>query len=580
MMKIYQRNKKLKLLFSFYVVFAVAASIFMFFFSRYSAEREVYLQELINNVRTGIEINSYNRLSFSRIKYSVHEYATSKSFYNMNRIEKNISEDMAFVRANINALENGGVVVENIPVNYPDLNKISYEYKYSDIDSDTDDPDLIEMIAKVSELESIVNMYRGALIDRIVAMKTDNKVLYNRAETKIQINEKEIDSFFATSEQIFNKYYVNSVMKQNKLQCYYDAEMIYLNNVRKYSVAFIVIVLICGGIGLFVYFSKMISDSLKDEKEYDRIVNNFDSLLAEKSKDLNKMLIQEQNNADEIFNNYTYLCQIFDSVTVPIYVIDVETYKILYSNSFANENWENTDGTCYMLTHKMATPCSGIEHPCPLQIVRSTGKPVIVEHIHQAKDGKDKYYEIRGYPIFSQSGKLTQMVELSIDITDKKQHELSMLQHQKQLDEKISSYSKIVQYDNREVEINKLRVTMLENKLKVLMDNISDVVLLLDGDGKITFTGSGIKKVAGYDSGHITGHFLEDLLHTDDRLEFAQWFESLKTSTTTLSAGFRLMKRSGSSMNAVFTGTNYLTDESILGIVIDIQPNLLSEMMS
>ena len=49
-----------------------------------------------------------------------------------------------------------------------------------------------------------------------------------------------------------------------------------------------------------------------------------------------------------------------------------------------------------------------------------------VEHIHRDADGNRRFVEVHGYPIFDGEGTLVQMIEYSLDITDRKAMELEL----------------------------------------------------------------------------------------------------------------------------------------------------------
>jgi hypothetical protein len=60
--------------------------------------------------------------------------------------------------------------------------------------------------------------------------------------------------------------------------------------------------------------------------------------------------------------------------------------------------------TCYALTHRRDTPCDSAEHPCPLEIIKRTRKPCVVEHIHFDKAGRPRNVEVHAYPVFDDKG--------------------------------------------------------------------------------------------------------------------------------------------------------------------------------
>ena len=125
----------------------------------------------------------------------------------------------------------------------------------------------------------------------------------------------------------------------------------------------------------------------------------------------------------EIAEQKQLLENTLESLTHPFYVIDAEDYSIKIANSAARALGASGNSTCHALTHKSDTPCNTSLHACPLVEIKKTKQPVIVEHIHDDADGNPRYMEVNGYPIFDDDGNVIQMIEYSIDITERKQAE-------------------------------------------------------------------------------------------------------------------------------------------------------------
>ena len=115
-----------------------------------------------------------------------------------------------------------------------------------------------------------------------------------------------------------------------------------------------------------------------------------------------------------------------ESLTHPFYVIDANDYSIQVANSAARRLGVSDESTCHALTHKSSTPCNSKEDPCPLIEVKKTGRPATVEHIHYDAKGTSRFVEVHGYPIFDADDRVAQMIEYSLDITERKQMELQL----------------------------------------------------------------------------------------------------------------------------------------------------------
>jgi len=133
--------------------------------------------------------------------------------------------------------------------------------------------------------------------------------------------------------------------------------------------------------------------------------------------------ISERKAAEyKIGEQKRFLGKIFESITHPLYVVDVKDYTIKMGNAASGISNLSKGLTCYALTHNRNSPCTG-EHICPLKEVLRTKKSVVTEHIHYDKDGNRGYFEVHGEPIFDNEGNVIQMVESSINITERTQAE-------------------------------------------------------------------------------------------------------------------------------------------------------------
>ncbi len=133
-----------------------------------------------------------------------------------------------------------------------------------------------------------------------------------------------------------------------------------------------------------------------------------------------------QESERRIRRQNEFLRNVLESLPHPFYVLDAETYVIKMANSAARFGPLTPTTTCYALTHRRNSPCTEPEHTCPLAVVKQTGKPVTVEHVHYDREGNPRDYEVHGYPIFDEHGKVVQMIEYSLDITERKKMEKAL----------------------------------------------------------------------------------------------------------------------------------------------------------
>jgi signal transduction histidine kinase len=135
---------------------------------------------------------------------------------------------------------------------------------------------------------------------------------------------------------------------------------------------------------------------------------------------------------DNLESQIDFVENVIEFLTHPLYVIDVKDYTVKMANSAANFGLLSSDSKCYQLTHKTDEPCGGPGHPCTIDEIKKTGKPVMLEHAHcLMENGAKRVYEVYGYPVFDSNGEIIQVIEYNIDITDKKNLEDQLMQAQK-----------------------------------------------------------------------------------------------------------------------------------------------------
>lgn len=113
---------------------------------------------------------------------------------------------------------------------------------------------------------------------------------------------------------------------------------------------------------------------------------------------------------------------VIDSIEDSILLVDRE-YRVRLMNRHAHElhiGIEPVYGPihCYELTHHLDRPCSGMEHPCPLQEVIRDGRAVRVRHTHFDRDGNPYDVTVLASPLLDDQGEVAGVIETSYRIVD------------------------------------------------------------------------------------------------------------------------------------------------------------------
>ncbi len=175
------------------------------------------------------------------------------------------------------------------------------------------------------------------------------------------------------------------------------------------------------------------------------------------------------------------LTTVIEALPHPFYIVDTDTHEILVANAAAMKGQPLLPGlTCHKLTHLQNEPCNSADDPCPMETVRLTKEPTVVEHTHYLPDGSTGIFEVHGYPILDDSGNLTQMIEYSLNITERRQMEIELREN--------------------------------EEKFRCLMEKAPDGVLVLAEGGVIHSVNEQLENLFGFDREEMIGQPVELLI--------------------------------------------------------------------
>jgi signal transduction histidine kinase len=163
--------------------------------------------------------------------------------------------------------------------------------------------------------------------------------------------------------------------------------------------------------------------------------------------------IQKRNRIEkELLNKNEFLNTTIESLKHPFYVLDANDYSIIMANAATSDFISTANPKCYAVTHRRDKPCGGGEHKCPLQIVKRTKKATTLEHTHYDKRGNERVFEVHGHPIFDEDRNVIQMIEYSIDITERKKLEKQLadsLEKEKELSDLKSRFISTTSHEFR-----------------------------------------------------------------------------------------------------------------------------------
>lgn len=109
-----------------------------------------------------------------------------------------------------------------------------------------------------------------------------------------------------------------------------------------------------------------------------------------------------------------------------------------------------------------------------------------------------------------------------------------------------------------------------ENRLRVLFENTTDIIGLLNADGTIRYHTPAAERLLGYSAGELSSMVSFDLLHPEDRDRVVTIFtEALKKPGITVTANFRIRHKDGTWRSVEGFGINRIDDPAVRGFILN-----------
>jgi PAS domain S-box-containing protein len=191
------------------------------------------------------------------------------------------------------------------------------------------------------------------------------------------------------------------------------------------------------------------------------VVEERTAELVKANRQLEEENLQRKKAEEELQKQHQFLITVLESLTHPFYVIDAEDYSIIMANSASGTAVDEERTTCYALAHDQTKPCSSQDHPCPLNRVKQSKKPVSVSHIHYDADGEPRNVEVHAYPIFDDNGEVIQVIEYCPDVTERVRAEEEVIRNNRLLEALSKAQSLFISTDSLQGPFTELLEALL-----------------------------------------------------------------------------------------------------------------------
>jgi len=394
-------------------------------------------------------------------------------------------------------IEYGGTISHKYEVNFDNKENVIREFVYKNYYPNRINLEVIEIRAKIVELQEYTADFKQLMATAISygSLQEGSQEAWKKSGSRdVVLSYKRIAPFFDRLLESSYRIYFDAQEEMLKLGQVQDTVEETFARRLVWAMALISLFIFILAWVIIRNITGIIRERAAIQAALQASNENLEQSVLERTRELEQEIVVRQKTEEEQRKQAEFLKTVIDSFGHPFYVLDVETYAIQMLNKAAYELGPENTSFCYALTHKRTTPCSGKEHPCPVAEVLATNKPVTMEHIHCDHDGKQIFVEVHGYPIFDGDGKVSQMIEYCLDITEKKIAEVKLEESNKNLEELIRKRTRRL-----EEEI------VQREKLQLVVEQNPSSIVITDLEGNIEYVNKQFEKVTGYTKEEVLG---------------------------------------------------------------------------
>ncbi len=483
-------------------------------------KRQSYLQMLQDNEQVKTELSHILQKKILAVNVKLHDMSNATSIHEMRRTLTSLAVLKAEIMELLVVLDQGGKKTVNNLVNFGFDDGVSHNLTYVNFHHQGINVEILELRAKLTELDGIVEEFQGVVEQKIYILESGDLLLVAGAIQKVSNYYKGIEPFFNQILKNSSELFLQSFQERARIQKVNTEFKQKYRLIENTSQAVAAIFILLMGTLVLNSSRKILLDRQRYQQRLLEANKHLEEIVQKRTSALENEVTERKKAETQITKQADFLLNIIESLSHPFYVIDANNYSIVLANSAALKNGDETSKTCHALTHHQETPCAGVDHPCPLQIVKKTQAPVIVEHIHRNDQGDVTFVEIHGHPVFDADGTLVQMIEYSLDVTDKKNAESALKVVNEQLEEKVKVRTSALEEQILQRKQVQLELIESERHYRRLIENISDVITIVDSQGIVFYASPSAFSVLGFSPENVIGHNIREFVHPEDLTYF------------------------------------------------------------
>lgn len=507
-MVLFSNEPILKRIYSF-LAFCAGCIVFVIgMYYHVQHQQEQYLG-IERNERAKTYISFFVQQKIHALQNEFQYMLLSASDIELHNANQKIVGILERLKSALAVIEGGGQYSEKVLVNFGDRESVTQTFRYHVSENRGRNMAALEMRTHMARLEDMRSDYYWVMREEV-----NRKGKVDRA--KLALFHKKLAPFFLRLEENSNRLYIESLDTLRDAERERKAQSQFFRNISAVAIP------------LFTFFTVWIivvvlRDIRRLTKERSQALaamaetnENLEMLVGERTHALSQEVAERKLAEERFADQAEFLTTVIESLSYPFLVVNADDYTVSMSNKAAKEQALGDTGYCYSALKGKDAPCCGDGAPCPLRDVRQTGKPSIVERTLPGKDGRPLHVETHAYPIFDAYGKVVQMIEYTLDNTEKHQARQSLEESRAILELKVKERTSRLEKEMEQRLVVQRELEESERHFRKLIEGIQDIIVILDEDGIIEYISPSVEAVLGLAPETQLGMSFKDLVFNEE----------------------------------------------------------------